>query len=55
MAEARSDHNDRSKAARIERIRRRLEFTREDNVDLQVLGPIISVIKGILDLLDDEL
>ena len=50
MAE-RSDHSDRDKRDRIERLRKRLD-------DLGKQGhfhPYASVIKGILDLLADEL
>lgn len=48
---ARSDHSDRDKRERIERLRKRLDtFVRETGNH-----PLVTVIKGILDLLDDEL
>lgn len=50
---ARSDHSDRSKAERIERLRRRLQKQADENYPSQ--RDIIAVIQGILDLLADEL
>lgn len=48
---ARSDHSDRSKAERIERLRRRLDELKRTGTS----PGLIAVIQGILDLLADEL
>lgn len=48
----RSDHSDRDKRDRIERLRRRLDQVQTASVEG---AQLVSVIKGILDLLEDEL
>lgn len=48
----RSDHSDRTKAERIERLRERLRVV--ENSDAAPRG-LVNVIKGVLDLLSDEL
>jgi len=53
MAE-RSDHSDRDKRDRIERLRERLKKI-EGPTHLSGPNPLIGVIRGILDLLADEL
>lgn len=52
MAEARSDHSDRSKRERIRRLRERVQRLSQDDPSSIVA---VGIILGILDLLDDEL
>jgi len=49
MAQARSDHSDRDKAARIARLKERLAKVYTNPMDM------VPILKGILDLLADEL
>lgn len=49
---ARSDHSDRDKAERIKRLKERLDLVRADHEQLR---PLVSILKGVLDLLADEL
>lgn len=52
MAE-RSDHSDRDKRDRIERLRKRLQDIRLANDEASQV--LVGVLRGILDLLADEL
>lgn len=51
---ARSDHSDRSKAERIDRLKRRLADV-DVNGDLRSLAKMRDVLRGLLELLADEL
>lgn len=51
---ARSDHSDRTKAERIERLKQRMGEQPSNNPAAEVLK-LRGILKGILDLLADEL
>lgn len=46
---AKSDHSDREKAERIDRLKKRLDAVNDGR------NPLVPILKGILDLLADEL
>lgn len=45
----------RSRSARIERLKRRVAALAEDDAKNRVSDPVVAILKGILDLLGDEL
>jgi len=49
---SRSDHSTKE---RIERLRRRLQRIAEDDAKEHVTDPMVAIIKGMLDLLEDKL
>jgi hypothetical protein len=54
MAQARSDHSDRTPAERVARLKERLAAV-DVNGDLRSLAKMRDVLRGILDLLADTL
>lgn len=51
---SRSDHSDRSRAKRIERLKLRLSAIAENDAKASFNDPMVPILKGILDLLADE-
>jgi hypothetical protein len=45
----------RLRKGRIDRLRRRLQNIAEDDAKEHVTDPMVAIVKGILDLLEDEL
>lgn len=50
----RSDHSDRSRVKRIERLKLRLAAVAEDDAKTGVNDPMVPIMKGVLDLLADD-
>lgn len=50
----RSDHSDRSRVKRIERLKLRLAAVAEDDAKAGVNDPMVPIMKGVLDLLADD-
>ena len=52
---ARSDHSDRSKRDRIERLRKRVDDLQQHGPATAEIRSLIGILRGLLDLLADEL
>jgi hypothetical protein len=52
---ARTVEQQRGRGDRIARLRRRLQRIAEDDAKEHVTDPMVAIVKGILDLLEDEL